>query len=625
MASLTACSDFLGITPKDKISAEALFSDPAGVKLYMADIYAHLPIEDFYYLRNGFNHGMGYLDADHNVGENMVSAMFTDEATHSQYQVQLQPDFFTWWEEAYSLIRDINILSDALPTLPVNADQLKVLTGEVAFLKAYTYYGLVIRYGGVPIIKETQKWEGDVDALKVPRSTEKDTWDYVLENCRIAMENLPEEAETVRRANKYVAAALTSRAALHAASIAKFNHKITIEGPAVQQNLVGLASEDAAGYYAKAIEAAEMVISSGKYFLYKPEPEDAEEAAANYQNIFENPNDIEGEAIFTKGYTKKGQGLGHNYEIYYNPAQTANGWPHPGRMNPNLELVDKYESYDSNGESAPIVTSDAEDDLTNYNGYSKTKNYYKFDTPYGIFEKKDARLWATAILPGTEWKGETIRIQAGLVKADGEISLKNSVPYTKGEETYYPFGGATSNLYSGFSVEGGNYTRTGFSFKKFLNSVDPVEYGYDQGLNDWIDMRYAEVLLNYIEAVYESETTAKTDKALEYLNAIRRRAAFTNPLTVLTSENIQRERTVELAFENKRFWDLMRRREFHEFRNGNQMHALNPVLDLREDEPKYIFIRSKIDNLVDYIFRDHYYYHAIPGTGSNGLVQNPNY
>ncbi len=52
-----------------------------------------------------------------------------------------------------------------------------------------------------------------------------------------------------------------------------------------------------------------------------------------------------------------------------------------------------------------------------------------------------------------------------------------------------------------------------------------------------------------------------------------------------------RERTVELAFENKRMWDLMRRREFHQEFNNRSKHALLPVLDLREDPVKYIFIR----------------------------------
>lgn len=620
----SACSGFLDIEPKDKISSKVLFSDPEGIKLYMANLYSHLPIEDFYYFRNGFNHSGSY-GPNHDYGEMMTSSMFTDEATHSQYQAQLSPNNFLWWEEAFTLIRDINILSDAIPELPVSQSEKDALEGEVAFLKAYTYFGLVIRYGGVPIIDKTQEWTGDVDALKVPRATEKQTWDYILSQCDEAIGKLPETGPTVRRADRYVAAALTSRIALHAASIAKFHHTITIDGQAVDGRLVGLEEADAQSYYEQAIAAAEIVIGCGEFGLYMPEPATPEEAAENYRHIFEHPNDVGTEAIFTKGYTKKGIGLGHNYDIYFNPAQTAGGWPHPGRMNPNLELVDKYESYGSDGESAPVVTSTATDDLTDYSGFDASKEYLKFDAPADIFKDKDARLKATLILPGTEWKGETIRIQAGLVKKDGSLSLKSTAPYELDGIKYYPFGAATGNQYSGFDATGGNYTRTGFGFKKFLDSENQIDAGYDNGLNDWIDLRYAEVLLNYIEAVFESNNAEKSSTALEYLNDIRRRAGFTYELTGLTSENIQRERSVELAFENRRFWDLMRRREYHQLRNGNQMHALYPILDLRGEKPQYIYVRSMIDNLVDFTFYDHYYYHPIPGTGSNGLIQNPKY
>ena len=114
-------------------------------------------------------------------------------------------------------------------------------------------------------------------------------------------------------------------------------------------------------------------------------------------------------------------------------------------------------------------------------------------------------------------------------------------------------------------------------------------------------------------------------RALGYLNDIRRRAVFTQKIPALTQEVIMRERLVELAFENQRFWDLIRRREYTETRQNSQYHALLPILDLRGTEPKYIFVRSKIDNLIDFSFQDYMYYKAIPGTGTNGLIQNPNF
>ena len=315
-----------------------------------------------------------------------------------------------------------------------------------------------------------------------------------------------------------------------------------------------------------------------------------------------------------------------NYNIYYGPAQLANGWPHPGRMNPNLELADAYEYYSNPGQDGTIITSDDPDDATDYGGYDPAKNYRHFDKPYGIFEGKDARMWGTFILPGTKWKKTEIVIQAGTILPDGTPQILSGNPYTKDGQKYYVFGAQNKTDYSGFDTSGGNYTRTGFSFKKFLDERIETLYGYNKSLTDYIDMRYAEVLLNYAEAVVESGIAEDgcVAKATEALNATRHRAGHVTDVE-LTPENVQRERRVELAFENKRFWDLYRRREMHELHNNSMMHALLPVLDLRETPPSYIFIRSDIARVVKYTFLDYYYYHAIPGVSSNGMIQNPNY
>jgi len=54
--------------------------------------------------------------------------------------------------------------------------------------------------------------------------------------------------------------------------------------------------------------------------------------------------------------------------------------------------------------------------------------------------------------------------------------------------------------------------------------------------------------------------------AAEGLNIIRKRAAHTTNIP-LTIENVLRERRIELVYENKRYWDLIRRREYHELFN----------------------------------------------------------
>lgn len=614
-----SCGDVLDKQPLDKLQGENLFSNPEGVKLYMANLYYQLPIEDFTFFRQGFNWNTG----DPNNG-GFAPAMVTDEAVHTEFGDFIGNDDFQWWDQGYKLIRDTNILIDIIPTLTVTAEETKALVGESAFIRAYAYFALAKRYGGVPLITSVQKYEGNVEALKVPRSTEKETWDFVLKECDVAIQNLAESwPGGERRATKWVAYALKSRVALHAASLAKYGDRAPISGTAVDQKLVGLDKSAAAGYYKAAMEASEALINSGKFSLYKPAPASPEEAADNYRKLFEDPNIAPNEAIFIKGFARPGSGTGHNYGIWYQPNQTANGWPHPGRMNPTLDLIDAYESYTDPGKSAPVVTSDAGNDLNDYNGFNASKTYKRFDDPASIYKDKDARLWATAVLPGTSWKGQKIIIQAGFIKPDGNAQLFGGEPVTTNGKTYYPYGAADRTQYSGFDTWGGNNTRTGVSFKKFLNEGVNVAPGWNQTVSDWADFRYAEILLIYAEAIVESGTGA-ADKGAKALNEIRRRAGHTKDIP-LTIDNVIRERRVELAFENKRFWDLVRRREYHTLFNNSVRHALIPVLDLRVSPAKYIFIRQTIQRLNPSTFDYKQYYRYIPGVGSNGLVQNPQY
>lgn len=623
--AIESCSDVLELEPVDKLDSETLFSDPEGVKVYMANLYYQLPIEDFTFFFNGFNINTG----DPN-NRGIAPAVQTDEAAHSEFCC-ISPWWggdFAWWEQGYNLIRDVNLLKETIPTLNLSEADKNGLVGESAFIRAYAYFALAKRYGGVPLITNVQNWEGDVEILKVPRSTEKETWDFVLQECDIAIDNLPDSwGGGERRATKWVAYALKSRAALHAASLAKYWHKAPLSGTAVDQKLVGMEASEANRYYEACIKASEAIMNAGRFALYKPAPANPQEAAENYKTLFEDPNSAPEEVIFIKGYAIPGTGTGHNYDIWYNPNQTSNGWPHPGRMNPTLELVDTYESYTNPGQSAPVVTT-ADGNVNDYNGFDKDKSYIRFDTdtPYDIFEDKDARLWSTVILPGTTWKGKTIIIQAGYVQPDGTAKIETKESITHNGVTYYTYGAADWTQYSGFDTHGGNMTRTGFSFKKFLQSEEPITPTWNQSTTDWIAFRYAEILLNYAEAVVESGYTADNaqDKAAKAINDIRRRAAHTVEIP-LTLENVLRERIVELAFENKRYWDLIRRREYHLLFNNTLKHALVPLLDLRVDPPQYIFVRKEVSRLTPWTFPPQLYYKPIPGIGSNDLTQNPQY
>ena len=72
------CTDVLDLEPQDKLPVEAVFGSPAGVKLYMANLYYQLPTEDFLFFNTGFNQNQG---GPNNGGQ--TRAQSTDEAVHS--------------------------------------------------------------------------------------------------------------------------------------------------------------------------------------------------------------------------------------------------------------------------------------------------------------------------------------------------------------------------------------------------------------------------------------------------------------------------------------------------------------------------------------------------------------
>lgn len=96
-----------------------------------------------------------------------------------------------------------------------------------------------------------------------------------------------------------------------------------------------------------------------------------------------------------------------------------------------------------------------------------------------------------------------------------------------------------------------NGTRSGFLLKKYLKgSGDQV---WDQVVTPFVDLRYAEVLLNYAEAVAESNlpNAEGVITAQEALNKVHHRAGFLDNLA-LTSENVRRERKLNSRWNTTR-------------------------------------------------------------------------
>lgn len=75
--------------------------------------------------------------------------------------------------------------------------------------------------------------------------------------------------------------------------------------------------------------------------------------------------------------------------------------------------------------------------------------------------------------------------------------------------------------------------------------------------NDWIVIRYADVLLLHVEAILAGGQETSATAALNSFNEVRERAGLES-VSSITKEELLEERRAELAFENKRFFDLVR-------------------------------------------------------------------
>jgi len=648
LMGLSGCNAFLELEPLDKVSPEQLLETEGGVKALLANIYTMIPMEDFNYRPNaGFNQ-RGY----DGVNETTNLAFLTDEATRSDGGVGIGYEGFNYWP--YGDIRQVNIfmqnVEKAKEAGTISVADADRMTGEAHFARAYMYYGLVKRYGGVPLIDKVQDDDyanGGPGAVAVPRSTELDTWKFVLNECTLAAATLPDatSGSDLYRVTKWAAYALKSRVALHAASVAKYWNLAPLAGEAVTQKLVGgMTSADADAFYKECIEASKFLIENSGKSLYKPAPATVKEAASNFQALF--LNDQNEEVIFSKAYLNgtTNTNQGHSYAQFNILPQVNPGALKYGRFNPMLEIVDLFEDYtdDGMGKSAKIVTrTDGNEDayIANFHNMNNASvvntlmsvPFVKYNDLYEPFANKDARLLASVVVPGSSYAGTEIIIQGGFIKDNNSYVAYSNESTQKNGTTYYALGAEGETMFSGFnnvnSGEDANWTATGFGVRKYMPEGESMSPDRLSSTTSYIDMRLAEVYLNYAEAVVENGSGfGDKELAENYLNALRRRAGHTDRIS-LTLESVLKERRVEMAFEGKRFWDMNRRREFHtEFSNNRIRKALVPMLDLRGAEPKYVFARVNYfgdETRGGRTFQNINYYRGIANIATNGLVQNP--
>ena len=181
-----------------------------------------------------------------------------------------------------------------------------------------------------------------------------------------------------------------------------------------------------------------------------------------------------------------------------------------GRTNPTQELVDAFDMLKS---GKPIT------DPTS--GYSAANPY----------ADRDPRLALFVLLNNATFKGRAVETFEG-----GRDNVPTNV----------------------------NNTRTGYYMRKFL--IEGAFWGVGTAINvrrPWVFFRHAEVLLNYAEALNEAQ--GPVADAYAAMNQVRTRVGMPALPTGLSQaqlrDRIQKERQVELCFEEHRFYDVRRWRK----------------------------------------------------------------
>ena len=610
-----------------KMTESDLTSSEAGLVRLLASAYGYIPMEAF-----------------------STFDKYTIDATDTHgaaYGIQRNGNW------SYSQIRTVNKLFSQIPEAfekgAISEELRDAMLGEAHFVRGYIYFGMVRTFGGVPIVTEPldDMYDGgeDVSGLLVPRSTEKETWDFVIGEFEEAAKLLPASRnDGSYRVTKYAAYALEARAALFAASLCKYWKDAPIANTfkAVQQKLTYMDASDANTYYQKAIDASKMIIDSKMYSLYGgTNPSSVEAAKKSLQDLFTARRNEE--FIFGRSYELAQSNPTNGFDYGNSPNQVhalgGSGWQW-GRYSVTLDLVDAFDDYDENMGRVDGTVKTRNDgveneyvqnlSLNNMAGFSLQTDYIKYDDPADAFANKDARFQAHVVYPGATFRNEKMVIQGGIIDDKSNYTFYTQREVEVGGKKYYTFGAENDANYSGFyemtNTNAGNWYNTGFGIAKFLDPTGALLYS----VNPWPDVRYAEILLTYAEAVAESGLGDK-NLAKQCLNDVRHRAAFKDDID-LTVDNVLHERRVELAFENDLSYTLLRRREFaFGAANGLRKHALVPTLDLRDGTPKYILIRANVyhgDVYAStnglYISDYRSYYSGVSNWQKNQITPNPN-
>jgi starch-binding outer membrane protein, SusD/RagB family len=407
------------------------------------------------------------------------------------------------WGNCYSAIRAANIYLNNYQRVPWTDSSRKVwFANEARALRAYFYYELVRRYGGVPLIGDNVYEPNDPELLNLKRNSFEECVNYVVSELDIVKDSLRPDASLANRATdadygrmrKSIVMAIKAKVLLLAAS-PLFNPSSTPDRP-----YTGYPAYSAERWKAAA-DAAKAVMDLGIYDL-EPNRYTLMLQRANKEHIFFRMSDPRTSNDYSYYMSPPG----------YKPANRNS----EGRVSPTQEFVDAFPM--KNGKA---IT----DPLSGYN-------------PSNPYAGRDPRLEQTVFYNGAKWLQRPIETFEG-----GKDKPNNATLAPVQTQTGY-----YAKKFCADDDSSANYTST---FYRDGGFIPP-----------WCIIRYADILLMYAEA--KNEYSGPDASIYAAVEKIRQRAGLSPwALPAGLSQTqlrdvVRNERRIELAFEEHRFWDIRR-------------------------------------------------------------------
>ena len=506
--TLTSCEDmfggFLDKQPSGELTGDEVFSDWGMMTQFHNDTYN--------FLRHGASRiNRSWLDAATDLAETSYAngGVRTTFNIGNYYGGGGAAELSDTWEHFYRGIRKCNMILTRIENVPKGAElsedeylvKKQNYISEARFLRAWFNWELFLRYGPIPIVTEVLDPNGDLLSNYTVRPTLKEyVIDFILKELKECENGLLANNDTYKeygRINQPMARALYSRIMLYMAS----PRYSTESGITWQQ----------------AAEANKGFIDTYGSLYTLMQGVDAKTALTNAW--LQTPTNGNKEMIFYRNDGTISWGSISN--------DTPVGEGGNGGLCPSQNLIDMYDMADGN---APFQNYD-ETGAPAYNGTQPAINPGSAYSDANMWANRDQRLNASILYHGINWGNGTINVVKG--QRDNPVGNANATP-------------------------------TGYYVRKLIpESILSNNHG-GSSYRLWCFIRYSEILLNYAEAV--NEVQGPCTEVYDALDQIRHRAGITGNVADRTDLNskekmrnfIRKERTVELAFEEHRAWDVRR-------------------------------------------------------------------